>query len=234
MQKPVATIASDERVAKANGGNLRSALAAALLLLPVRKSSLPEQGPWVQLPGVRSLAAFVSSRLPPNPSGALLRARAPQNHLRCAPTRAPPRLLWLASRPRPRLPPPHPSPPAHGLLAPRTLLPSPPALQASPTPGMSACPSRRTPRRWTGSPKGQRRRSGRCTRGPSPTWSAPRPGCRRSPGGSASRRTAARRSGGRFFGCSPSVRPARLASRLSSLLCWCLLRRPLDSIERWG
>lgn len=40
MQKPVATLASDERVAAANSRNLRSALAAALLLLPVRRHHL--------------------------------------------------------------------------------------------------------------------------------------------------------------------------------------------------
>lgn len=39
MQKPVATLAADDRVAKANTRNLRSALAAALLLLPVRSAS---------------------------------------------------------------------------------------------------------------------------------------------------------------------------------------------------
>ena len=36
MHKPVATLAADDRVATAADANLRSALAAALLLLPVR------------------------------------------------------------------------------------------------------------------------------------------------------------------------------------------------------
>ena len=38
MHKPVATLASDGRVAAAAEGNLRAALACALLLLPVRRA----------------------------------------------------------------------------------------------------------------------------------------------------------------------------------------------------
>ena len=39
MQKPVATLVADARVAEAGERNLRAALACALLLLPVRASS---------------------------------------------------------------------------------------------------------------------------------------------------------------------------------------------------
>ena len=79
MRKPVATLAADERVAAASDGNLRAALACALLLLPVRS--------WLLAQTARSHAdvlsvAFFGAAAAHHPLRSLLHGRCAHGHCR--------------------------------------------------------------------------------------------------------------------------------------------------------